>query len=211
MPGYRLGAYLRDVGVTSDTVSIDSAAFFTALDGVLADTPVDTLRDVLRWHLVRSSASSLAPAFDEENFAFYGRILGGQQAQQPRWKRVVGAASADVGEAVAQLFVHETFPPEAKARVETLVEHLLSAMGRAIRGNTWMTDATREEALRKLAAFGYKIGYPGAVAGLLGRSASIAAATSRAGSRPRRSRCAASCRSSARRSTSTSGRCRRTS
>ncbi len=160
MPGYRLGAYLRDVGVTSDTVSIDSAAFFTALDGVLADTPVDTLRDVLRWHLVRSSASSLAPVFDEENFAFYGRILGGQQAQQPRWKRVVGAASADVGEAVAQLFVHETFPPEAKARVETLVEHLLSAMGRAIRGNTWMTDATREEALRKLAAFGYKIGYP---------------------------------------------------
>lgn len=160
MPGYRLGAYLRDVGVTSDTVSIDSAAFFTALDGVLADTPVDTLRDVLRWHLVRSSASSLAPAFDEENFAFYGRILGGQQAQQPRWKRVVGAASTDVGEAVAQLFVHETFPPEAKARVETLVEHLLSAMGRAIRGNTWMTDATREEALRKLAAFGYKIGYP---------------------------------------------------
>ena len=127
---------------------------------MLADTPVDTLRDVLRWHLIRSAASSLAPAFDEENFAFYGRILGGQQAQQPRWKRVVGAASADVGEAVAQLFVHETFPPEAKARVETLVEHLLSAMGRAIRGNTWMTEATREEALRKLAAFGYKIGYP---------------------------------------------------
>ena len=35
MPGYRLGAYLRDVGVASDTVSVDSAAFFTALDGVL--------------------------------------------------------------------------------------------------------------------------------------------------------------------------------
>ncbi len=160
MPGYRLGAYLREVGVGGDTVSVDNPGFFTALDGALADTSLDTLRDVLRWHLVRATASSLSPAFEDEHFAFYGRILGGQQAQQPRWKRIVGAASSDVGEAVAQLFVRETFPPQAKARVEALVEHLLSAMGRAIRGNTWMTEATRAEALTKLAAFGYKIGYP---------------------------------------------------
>jgi predicted metalloendopeptidase len=33
-------------------------------------------------------------------------------------------------------------------------------MGRAIRDAEWMTDATREEALRKLAGFNYKIGYP---------------------------------------------------
>ena len=33
-------------------------------------------------------------------------------------------------------------------------------MGRAIRAAEWMTDATREEALRKLSGFNYKIGYP---------------------------------------------------
>ena len=65
-----------------------------------------------------------------------------------------------VSEAVAQLFVRETFPPDAKARVEELVNHLLAAMGRAIRGNTWMTEATRTQALTKLAGFSYKIGYP---------------------------------------------------
>ena len=160
MPGYRLGAYLRDVGVAGDTVSVDSPGFLTALDTALIDTPVATLRDVMRWHLVRATASSLAPAFEDEHFAFYGRILGGQQEQQPRWKRIVATASSDVGEAVAQQFVRETFPPEAKARVESVVEHLLSAMGRAIRGNTWMTEATRAQALTKHAAFGYKIGYP---------------------------------------------------
>ena len=160
MPRYRLGAYLRDVGIAGDTVSVDSPGFLTTLDAVLADTPVATLRDVMRWHVVRATASSLAPAFEDEHFAFYGRILGGQQEQQPRWKRIVAAASSDVGEAVAQQFVRETFPPEAKARVESMVERLLSAMGRAIRGNPWMTDATRAQALTKLAAFGYKIGYP---------------------------------------------------
>ena len=122
----------------------------------------------------------------------------------------MGAASADIGEAVAQLFVHETFPPAAKARVETLVEHLLSAMGRAIRGNTWMTEATREEALRKLAGFGYKIGYPDG--GGTTRASSVdrdSYFASRLAASAFES--AASSRSSARPSTSTSGRCPRTS
>ncbi len=160
MPGYRLGAYLREVGVAGDTVSVDNPGFFRELDAAIADTPIDTLRSVLRWHLVRACASSLPPLFEDEGFAFYGRILAGQQEQQPRWKRIVASASTDIGEAVAQLFVRVTFPPEAKARVEQLVDHLLVAMERAIRGNAWMTEATRAEALTKLAGFTYKIGYP---------------------------------------------------
>ena len=67
---------------------------------------------------MRACASSLPPAFEDEHFAFYGRILGGQQEQQPRWKRIVGATSSNIGEAVAQLFVRVMFPPEAKTRVE---------------------------------------------------------------------------------------------
>ena len=73
---------------------------------------------------------------------------------------MLDAASADIGELVAQLYVEEAFSPEAKRRCEEMVDHLLSAMGRAIRGAEWMTEATREEALRKLDGFSYKIGYP---------------------------------------------------
>ena len=160
MPGYRLGAYLRDVGVAGASVCVDNPGFLAEVDRALGDTPLEVLRDVLRWHLLRATASSLAPAFEDEHFAFNGRILGGQQEQQPRWKRIVGAADADIGEAVAQLFVAVAFPPEAKARCEELVDHLLVAMGRAISGNTWMTETTRQQALTKLAGFGYKIGYP---------------------------------------------------
>ncbi len=42
------------------------------------------------------------------------------------------------------------------------MDHLLSAMGAAIRGAEWMTESTREQALEKLAGFSYKIGYPDA-------------------------------------------------
>ena len=160
MPAFGLSSYLADLGVTSATVSVDNPGFFRALDVTLADTPIETLRDYLRWHLIRALASALSPAFELEAFDFYGRTLGGQKEMQPRWKRVLNVASRDIGELVAQLFVDAAFPAEAKKRSEEMVDHLLSAMGRAIRAAQWMTDATREEALRKLDGFNYKIGFP---------------------------------------------------
>ena len=125
-----------------------------------ADTPIDTLRNVLRWHLVRACASTLPPAFEDEHFAFYGRTLAGQQEQQPRWKRLVQAASSDIGEAVAQRFVRVTFhrrPRHASRRWWTICSRRWVAPS----GPTvWMTEPTRQEALTKLAGFTYKIGYP---------------------------------------------------
>ena len=160
MPAFGLSGYVADLGVTSATVSVDNPGFFEALDVTLADTPMETLRDYLRWHLVRAFASSLSPAFETESFEFYGKTLGGQKEMQPRWKRVLNAASADIGELVAQLYVDAAFSGEAKQRCEEMVDHLLSAMGRAIREAEWMTDGTRDEALRKLGGFHYKIGFP---------------------------------------------------
>jgi len=160
MPAFGLSSYVSALGVTSTTVSVDNPGFFKALDVTLADTPLETLRDYLRWHLIKAFASALAPAFEHEAFDFYGRTLSGQKEMQPRWKRVLNAASADIGELVAQLYVEAAFSAQAKKRCEEMVDHLLSAMGQAIRGVEWMTETTRAEALRKLDGFNYKIGFP---------------------------------------------------
>jgi len=160
MPAFGLSSYVAALGVTSASVSVNNPGFFQALDDALADTPVETLRDYLRWHVVRAFASALPPAFEDEAFDFYARTLGGQKEMQPRWKRVLNAASADIGELVAQLYVEAAFPAHAKKRCEEMVDHLLSAMGRAIGSAEWMGEATRAEALRKLDGFNYKIGFP---------------------------------------------------
>jgi predicted metalloendopeptidase len=73
---------------------------------------------------------------------------------------VLSAATADIGQLVSQLYVAENFPPEAKVRMESLVDNLLGAMRSSIESLAWMGDTTKVEALTKLAGFGYKIGYP---------------------------------------------------
>jgi len=161
MPGFGLPRYLESVGAGSVTeVNIDNPGFFSLVAGLLAATPTDTLRAYARWHLVRSVASSLPPVFADESFRFYGRTLGGQKEQKPRWKRVLAMATADIGELIAQLYVAEAFPPEARRRAEELVGHLFVAMRESLQDREWMTDATRTEALTKLAGFRHKIGYP---------------------------------------------------
>lgn len=161
MPGFGLPAYLDSIGAGAVTeLNVDNPGFFMTAAGLIDETPMDTLRAYATWHVVRSVASSLPPAFADEAFDFYGRKLGGQQEQKPRWKRVLAMATADIGEQVGKLYVAEAFPPDAKARAEELVERLFAAMEASLRGRDWMTDATRAQALEKLAGFSYKIGYP---------------------------------------------------
>lgn len=160
MPHFGMTAYARSLGVVLPSVNVDNAGFFEELDEVLADTDVDTIRSYLRWNLVRRYASALPKEFEDAAFEFYGKILGGQQEQRARWKRVLAAASADIGEQVSRLYVASEFTPRAKERCELMVTHLLEAMERSIRSLEWMTEETKQAALTKLAAFGYKIGYP---------------------------------------------------
>jgi predicted metalloendopeptidase len=160
MPRFGMTGHLRELGVTSDMVSVDSTTFFETLDRLLVDTPIESVKSYLRWHLVRRFAPALPRAFEEEAFDFYNRKLGGQQEPRERWTRVLAAATADIGELVSNLYVDAAFSPEAKERCERMVDDLIEAMARSIESLEWMADSTRRAALEKVGTFTHKIGYP---------------------------------------------------
>ena len=85
--------------------------FFKALNDVLENSPTWTPRTYLKWQVVNSAPSWALPAkFDDAHFDFYGKILSGQQVQQPRWKRCVAATDGALGEALGQVYVAKAFP-----------------------------------------------------------------------------------------------------
>ena len=96
----------------------------------------------------------------EENFDFYGRTLQGTDELRPRWKRGVGLVESCLGEALGEIYVERHFPPSHKSMMEALVGRLIEAYRRSISSLEWMSPATRERALEKLALFTPKIGYP---------------------------------------------------
>ena len=127
---------------------------------VVDKASVDTLKNYLTFHLLRSNASFLPKRFDEANFAFYGQQLRGQPQQRERWKRGVALTGGALGEMVGQVYVKEYFPPESKAKMEVLVGNLRAALKERLATLSWMSAETRKRAEDKLATFVAKIGYP---------------------------------------------------
>jgi putative endopeptidase len=134
--------------------------FFEALAELLAATPTETVRAYLKWHLLTAAADYLSQPFVDENFAFYGQKLSGQQEIQPRWKRCVAATSAALGEAIGKVYVEEHFAGSSKQVALEMIDDLESAFEANLPQLAWMDDATRERAKGKVAALGSKIGYP---------------------------------------------------
>ena len=127
---------------------------------ILAETPVETWRAYLTFHLLRIHSAILPAQFDEANFAFYGTELRGTPKQRERWKRGVAAVNGALGEAVGKVYVDKHFPASSKTQMEELVANLRRAMDERLDALPWMGGETKVQAHEKLEKFTPKIGYP---------------------------------------------------
>jgi len=160
-PAFSWTRYFEEIGHPSiDFVDVTSPKFFETVNAQLKSAPLDDWKTYLRWHLVDAEAPVLSDPFVNENFNFNGRVLQGTQELLPRWKRCVRATDANLGEALGQVYVEKYFPPEARARALEMVNQLIAVLHDDLETLPWMGQATRQQALVKLAAFTKKIGYP---------------------------------------------------
>ena len=160
-PGFKWDAYFKESNLLDPgELNVGQPDFFKGADKVFASTAIDDWKEYFRWHLVHATAAELSADFVNENFNFYETTLRGTQQIKPRWKRVVASTDNSIGEALGKLYVADYFPPESKARMLDLVNNLRSALADRIKTLEWMDEPTKQAALKKLAAFTVKIGYP---------------------------------------------------
>jgi endothelin-converting enzyme/putative endopeptidase len=160
-PHIQWEVYLKEVNApASDHYIVSSPEFFRAEDKMLADEPLSKWQTYMRWQVISRAAPYLTKAMDSENFDFFSKTLAGQQEQLPRWRRCTHWADRDLGEALGQAYVDRAFPPESKARTLEMVHAIENAMHGDIASVSWMTPATKEQALAKLKGIEDKIGYP---------------------------------------------------
>ncbi len=134
--------------------------FLSTLDGLLDSEPLEAWQAWLRLQLLTTAAPYLHDEAVQTHFGFYGRTLSGTPELKERWKRGVALVEGALGEAIGKEYVARHFPPTHKERMEVLVANLLAAYRESISDLPWMTQATIEKALEKLAGFRTKIGYP---------------------------------------------------
>jgi putative endopeptidase len=160
-PGVAWGPYFEALGLGSlAELNVGQPAFLQELGRMVKEVPAGDWKTYLRWHLLDAYADALSAPFEAEDFHFKGTVLRGTPRNRPRWERVVTITDRLLGEALGQLYVAETFPPEAKARAEALVQNVKGTLRERLATLDWMSPTTRQEAIKKLDAIAVKIGYP---------------------------------------------------
>ena len=154
------GAFALLHVATTVPVNVSEPEFLKAFNRQLHEAPLDTWKTWLRWRVIHDRAQYLSQPFYDEWFHFERTVLSGVTAQQPRWKVCVSSTDATLGEALGRLYVEKHFPHEAQRRMQQLVANLRAALGEELQSADWLAPETRQNALRKLASFDPRIGYP---------------------------------------------------
>jgi putative endopeptidase len=161
IPNFNWDNYFAAIGAPAfDSLNVASPDFFIALDNTIQSADLGTIKDYLRWKVITNSAPLLSDDLVTEDFNFFNGFLYGQEAQKPRWMRVLNKTSNYLEMAIGQLYVEKYCSAEAKEHVQNLVENLRMAFGERIKRLDWMSDETKARALHKLECINMKIGYP---------------------------------------------------
>lgn len=161
--GFDWTGWVSALGGTPDSLAeivVRQPDYLTAFAALWAGGDLEDWKDWARWRLIRARAAWLTDELINADFDFYGRLLTGTKQIRERWKRAVSLVESLMGDAVGKLYVQRHFPPDAKARIDTLVNNLKAAYRLSINELDWMTPGTRERALAKLDKFVAKVGYP---------------------------------------------------
>lgn len=160
-PGIDWDAYLKALGVEGVTeLNVEQIEPIKEVEKLINTLPLSRHISYLQYNLLDAAANYLNDDFVAARFDFYGKVLSGRQANQPRWKRAVNAVNGMLGEIVGQMYVEKYFPAAAKERMVALVKNLQSALGERIQAQEWMSDSTKVRAMEKLSTFHVKVGYP---------------------------------------------------
>jgi putative endopeptidase len=141
-------------------VIVGQPEFFEALEKTLDKYSIDDWKNYLKWNVLNATATLLSDDIEKINFDFYGKVLSGTTEQRPRWKRVLDNTNELLGEILGMEYVRIYFPPEDKVRTKEIVNNMVDAFAERIRKLDWMSEPTKQMALKKLGTMVKKIGYP---------------------------------------------------
>ncbi|WP_405203147.1 M13 family metallopeptidase [Dokdonia sp. LLG6352-1] len=153
---------IKDLGIKKefDTLTVTQLKYTAALDKFLNNTSIEDIKTLVRWDTFNSAAGRLSTDVETANWEFYSKYLSGAKKQRPADERALATVNGTVGEALGQLYVDAKFPPEAKAKAETMIANVIDAYKNRIQNLDWMGEETKEKAIEKLDKFTVKIAYP---------------------------------------------------
>jgi putative endopeptidase len=160
-PQFQWNRSLAELGLSNvNTIVVTETTAVQEIGKLLDSVPLETWKDYLAFHFISGQAAYLTKDFDQARFDFYSKTLRDVPTLRDRWKRGVDMVNGALGEAVGQIYVQRHYPPESSRQMAELIDNFRAALKEKIETSDWMDDATKKEALAKLATFDPRTGHP---------------------------------------------------
>lgn len=143
-----------------EPIVVGQPSYFESLGDLAEGFTLEQWKAYQAFQVVDAYANHLSESLEKRHFDFHGTAMSGIDEQRPLWKRAVSTTGSVLGELVGQLYVEKHFTPQAKERMNELVDNLKRAFAGRIDSLEWMGEGTQKQALEKLTQFNTKIGYP---------------------------------------------------
>ncbi|MEI8007274.1 MAG: M13 family metallopeptidase [Bacteroidota bacterium] len=161
MPDFDWDLFTKAAGLNkADTVIVGQPEFLAAENGLLKSIALEDWKNYLKVRLVSSLSRFLDDKTYLEGFNFYSTVMRGIKEPKPRWKRVVEQTDGSLGELIGQVYVNEYLPKGTKEKLQEIGKSIMEVYAQRIRNLDWMSDVTKQKALKKLSTVIIKVGYP---------------------------------------------------
>jgi len=122
----------------------------TGAAALVASQPLAAWLDYLRFHVIHAHVDVLPHAFADEALNQSG----------PREQRALTTTQQAMSGILGQLYAERHFPPQQKARVQAIAANVIEAFRQRVAAVTWLSPASKKQALAKLKTVYFGMGYP---------------------------------------------------
>lgn len=151
-----LGININD----SKSFIVDNPKYYETLSELFKSQSIETLKTYLLAHYLTKQAQFLNDKFRKIHFDFFSTKLMGQLEQSPISEQVLRIMSTVFKNPLGQLFARRYFSEDSKQQVLEMIEYIVNSFRDRLTRIDWMSPQTRKNAIEKLNAIKFKIGYP---------------------------------------------------
>ena len=159
-PDFNWKVYLGNTQLLkADKIVITEPAYLRALNKEFREGDIKIIKDYMESIILRENSSLLSRDF--ENAAFeYSKVFSGIDEMLPDDERAFDLLNNMLGELLGSIYIKEYFSEDAKNDVISMIKEIIATYENRIENLSWMSEASKNQAVKKLETMTIKVGYP---------------------------------------------------
>lgn len=157
---FKISYYLKEViGEEPDRIIVSEPRYLDHINEIVNKENFAEIKGWMIVSFINGVASYLSQDFREAAFPF-SQALYGQTKLSSGEKQAYHIANGTFSEVVGVYYGRTYFGQDAKKDVEDMIHRMLDVYKERLQNNSWLSEATKKQAVVKLEALELKIGYP---------------------------------------------------